>query len=76
MRTYGWDACKLADAYTLEELAALRTSVEAEPKNRTPVDAAGHPIGTIHLFIPKARRQLDALAWAVTHKLKAMRASV
>lgn len=73
MKNYGWDAPKLADAYTMEELTALRLEVEAEPKNRNPVDANGRPVKTIWIFTKPAQRKLDAIAWAITFKIKAAR---
>lgn len=71
MRTYGWDAVKLSDAYTLKELDALRQRVEREHEN--PKDANGHPLengrSTIYLYDKKGRQKLDRIGWAVKYKL-------
>ena len=75
MKNYGWNAPRLADAYTLEELTALRLEVEAEPKNRNPVDANGRPIKTIWIYTKPAQKKLDAIAWAITFKIKAAASS-
>ena len=73
MKVYGWDPVKLSDAYTLAELAALREQVARE--HAYPVDANGSPLnGSLYLHDPKGRRKLDALSWAVTHRLSAERA--
>lgn len=61
----GWCPVKLSDAYSFDQLNALRLEVEAAGAN--PEHAAGR---SINLYTPAARRKLDALAWAVTHKLK------
>lgn len=61
----GWSATRLSDAYTFEQLNSLRLEVEAAGAN--PRHATGQEI---NLYTPAARRKLDALAWAVTHKLK------
>lgn len=75
LKNYGWDAVKLSDAYSLEQLEELRKQVTAEHKN--PLDADGHPLEngqpTIHLIDNKGRPKLAALAWAVTNKLKERR---
>lgn len=70
MKNYGWRATKLADAYSLEELDALRRDVESDPASANPDHAQGR---SIYLFTKQARKKLDALAWAVTYKLQAIR---
>ena len=74
MKCYSWDPVKLADAYTLEQLSALRLEVEAEPRHRTPVGADGRPVGTIYIFTKPARRKLDAIGWAIYHVTRRLRA--
>lgn len=65
MRTYGWDAVKLSEAYTLEELAQLRDLITNDPASANP----GHATGAdIYLYNKKARRKLDAIGWAVYYK--------
>ena len=77
LRNYGWDAVKLADAYTFDQLNELRAEVEAQHAN--PKDAEGHPVSggqsTIHLYDKEGRRKLDKLAWAVTYKLQESKAA-
>lgn len=61
-RNFGWKAWKLADL-SFAELNELRESVTNDPANR-------NPPGSFWLYTPKARKKLDALAWAVTYKLR------
>lgn len=64
---FGWQAWRLSD-HSFEDLNALRLIVESEGAN--PAHAAGN---SIYLYTPEARRKLDALAWAVSVKLKEKR---
>lgn len=66
--TLGWCPVRLSDAYSFEQLNDLRLAVQEDPANQRPAGAA-----TIHLYTKSARKKLDALAWAVTHKLKEAR---
>jgi hypothetical protein len=66
----GWDAVKLS-AYSLEQLQELREAVTNDPKNANPDHATGK---SIYLYTKAARDRLDALGWAITYKLKEMRA--
>lgn len=68
----GWKPTRLADAYSLEQLNALRLEVERNPESANPAHAAGRDI---NLYTPTARRKLDALAWAVTHRLQSAKAA-
>lgn len=61
-RTFGWKAWKMADL-SFADLEQLRQAVQNDPKNQ-------NPPGSFYLYTPPARKKLDALAWAVTHKLK------
>lgn len=63
---FGWSAPKLADAYSLAQLDALRLEIENDPANANPRHAAGRDI---YLYTPAARRKLTALSWAVSYKL-------
>lgn len=65
MKKYGWNPAKLATAYTTEELVALQKEVCADPKNQ---NRQG-----IWLYTPEARRKLDAIAWAITYKIREAR---
>ena len=71
IRNFGWDSVKLADL-TYEQLDTLRKQVEAEHVN--PKDSEGRYVEngkqTIYVYDAKGRKKLDALSWAVTHKLK------
>lgn len=68
MRSFGWDAVKLAGAYSLSELDALRREVETDPANACPLYAAGK---SLYPLTAKARKRLQAIAWAVTYHLQA-----
>ena len=62
----------MADAYSFEELNALRIEVESAPESRNPAHLAGR---SILIYSPAAMRKLDALAWAVTYKLAERKAA-
>lgn len=47
---------------SIKEINAIREAVESNPKNLMPE-------GSFHIYMPKARKQLDDIAWAVTNKL-------
>lgn len=72
MKNYSWDAVKLSDAYSMDELNALRQQVEREHAN--PLDAHGSPLehgrSTIYLYDKAGRKKLAAITWAVTYKLQ------
>lgn len=70
MKNYGWDAVRLSEAYTLEELTQLRGLVTSDPASVNP----GHATGDIHLYNKRARRKLDAIGWAVYYKQREKRA--
>ena len=54
------------DKLTMDELQSARIAIEMDPKNVNP----GHTNGTsIYLYKPSARSKLEAIAWAITHKL-------
>lgn len=61
MKVYGWDSVKLAEAYTLAELAELRDKVEAE--HRLP-----KPDG-IWIYDKRGRQKLQKIAWAVRYRM-------
>lgn len=67
MKTYGWDAVKLSNAYTMEEIAKLRQQVIDDPDNENPEYAKGR---CIYLYTKSARKKLDAIAYAVYYKQK------
>lgn len=71
IRNFGWDSAKLADL-TYDQLDTLRKQVESEHVN--PKDSEGRYVEngkrTIYVYDAKGRKKLDALSWAVTHKLK------
>ncbi len=66
LRSYGWDAVKLSEAYSLEQLEQLRQSVIQNPDNQNPDHKAGK---SIFLYTKSARRKLEALGWAVFFRL-------
>ncbi len=52
---------------TLDELQVERLSIEAIPENR-------NPPGSFYIYKPRARSKLEAIAWAITHRLAEARA--
>lgn len=67
LRTFGWDACKLSDAYTRRELGEIMTALAEDPANRNPEHAAGR---SIHIYTNAARKKMDAVAWAIHYRLR------
>ncbi|EAM6792409.1 hypothetical protein E0G74_01450 [Salmonella enterica] len=69
---HGWKAWRLT-CYTFEQLNQLQTEVELEHIN--PRNERGCYVEdgqeTIHLYDKRGRRKLDAISWAVYHKMKA-----
>jgi hypothetical protein len=63
VKTYGWNAVKLSDAYSLEELYELRKSITEDPSN-------ANSDGSIYLYTKAARKKLDAIGYAVSYKIK------
>ena len=61
------------DRYSIEELFALRKTIENAPGARRPTDAMGRT-PWIYIFTPKTRKKLDDIDWAITSKLKELRA--
>ena len=51
----------------MDELQAARLSIEADPENRNPNRSS------IYIYKPRARSKLEAIAWAITHRLMADR---
>lgn len=45
-----------------DELHAMQERIKADPANRMPK-------GSVYLYIPKARKELDAIAWAITYHI-------
>lgn len=60
-RTYGYDAVKMADNMTYDQLMALDAELRANPANQ-------NPKGSFWLYTKACRRKLDAISWAVYHK--------
>jgi hypothetical protein len=54
---------------SMDELLELRNRIEKDPKSKE-----GLPEGSLWLFNAKARKRLDAIAWAITYKLGKVRA--
>jgi hypothetical protein len=54
------------DKLTMDELQAARQAIEVDPENANPAHANGE---SIYLYKPSARSKLEAIAWAITHKL-------
>jgi len=71
LKNYGWDAVKLANAYSMEELNTMREHIEAQhanPKIEGRYFENGHP--TLYLYDQKGRKKLESLSWAIHYKLK------
>jgi hypothetical protein len=54
------------DRLTMDELQAARMAIEADPENL-------NPPGSFYIYKPRARSKLEAIAWAISHKLAAMK---
>lgn len=65
VKVFGWDSCKLADAYDIETLVKLRAAVEDDPFSANPCLATG----SIWRFTKAARAKLDKIDWAITYRL-------
>ena len=71
MKCYSWDAVKLSNAYTIDELVTLQKQVMEDPASRNP--AHDDHRKSIWLYTKAARRKLDAIGLAITYKLKEKR---
>jgi hypothetical protein len=59
---FGWDAVRLSDAYSANELAAAIVQLHADPENANPAHAAG---ASINLYTKKTDQKTSALAMAI-----------
>jgi hypothetical protein len=59
---FGWDAVRLSDAYSANELAAAIVQLHADPDNANPAHAAGT---SINLYTKKTDQRTSALAMAI-----------
>lgn len=59
-KNYSWDAVKLAENYTAEELDNWVREIQNDPEYQ-------NKDGGIHLLNAKGRKIIDALTWAVTY---------
>lgn len=62
---FGWDAVKLADAYTSADLAAAIGEIHADPASANPAHATGR---SIEIYTKAAKKRTDALAWAIFYQ--------
>lgn len=60
---FDWNACKLADEYTTNELVAALKEIAAAPENQTPDHEQ-----SIYLLTLGARKTSDALTWAIRYR--------
>lgn len=60
---FGWSATKLADHYSLKELAEMRDEIVSDPANAATDDG-------LWLYTPDANKKLDALSWAVRYVME------
>lgn len=65
-----WDAVRLYEENTMEELAEMLRKESEDPKNQNPKDEEGHPIGTIYLLNKRGQKRTDAIGWAITYHLQ------
>jgi hypothetical protein len=65
---FGWDACRLADEYQPSELGAAAVQMLQAPENANPEHGDGR---SIYLLTKKARKQVDALSWAIFYQKQA-----
>lgn len=49
--------------HSTEELHAMQERIKADPANRMPK-------GSVYLYTTKARKELDAIAWAITYHMQ------
>jgi predicted RNA methylase len=66
-RNFGWDAVKLSNAYSTDELNAMYRVLARDPAGHNPEHAQGQ---SIHIYTPSTRKKMDAIAWAITYHLK------
>lgn len=59
---FGWDAVRLADAYSQQELSQAICQLHADPANANPAHASGR---SIRLYTKATDKRTDALAWAI-----------
>lgn len=57
------------DRLTMNELQIARLAIEADSENR-------NPPGSFQIYKPRARSKLEAIAWAITHRLAEMKREV
>lgn len=62
-RTYGYNAVKLSNHLTLEQLVEMAEGLRSDPANQ-------NTKGGIWLYTKATHRRLDAIAWAITYKLQ------
>lgn len=57
-------AYDLYKRHTAEELVAMQQTISNDPAMRMPSG-----VGSIWLYLPKARKKLQDIAWAITYHL-------
>lgn len=67
IRTYGYDRVEMGRNLTMEQLVSLQQQVTADPASKNPLRASGQ---SIYLYSKQAKKKLDNIAWAITHKLQ------
>jgi hypothetical protein len=55
------DAVKLYNKYTIEELGKMEDEIRSKPENRQ---------DGFYIYTKKARKNLDAVAWAITYHIR------
>ena len=72
MKTFGWDAVKLSDAYTEEELLRLQKVVQGEHANPFGIDGSRYYENsnpTLNLYNKSGRKKLDKIAMAMFYRM-------
>ena len=60
-RVYGWDAVRMEQNMTMQELVDLSDELMADPANK-------NPPGSFQIYNKKTQRKLKAISWAVYYK--------
>jgi hypothetical protein len=67
---FGWDAVRLSDAYSANELATAIVQLHADPDNANPAHAAGT---SINIYTKKTDQRTSELAMAIFYIKQAKR---
>lgn len=68
---FGWDAVRLHEHYSAQELADAIQQMMDDPANRNPEHAAGR---SIQIYTAATKKRTDALSWAIFYHQQDKRA--